>query len=607
MGNVYESGTAKIGLWVKKPQYTCGPNAQEFQFKLIPVKAAEIQFRSAAFLSWRLNIVTCEGNSVSKFWCEDITMFLKSSRADMAWERSSWEVYAKSLILLPVKNSLTPYRVNEKDTNLGNDDLLQPATSINGPTEIFSSQEITLSVQGGNLSKGATWNWYKDDCSTGVPFARGEAVTVKPQTTTKYFVRGENGSKKTTCTEIKVVVDNNSDAPTGIVSGDNEIFCEGSSVGKKLSVSGGKLGYKAQWVWYENSIRPVNQRFTGPSITVSPSKTTTYFVRAESDSMITNAAEYTVIVQKKSIAPTSINIIPEGPVYRGDLIKLQLKNGVLGEGSVWKWQKTSAGNIKTNMGQGTQISDQPYESGVYRVFASGICEVDPIPELSLKVDVNSRSYAPAIPDEVKQPEQPSKPSKTSENASAVIPKKKYTFFNAGIITDGSGFDPNRISNFLITVGSRSFYLKATVAVPSLYGNTADDISSPSFEYDGTRITNYPSASGTYYKLNEKIYSNLRTYNLGFFTGKKGFKLYFGAGYGFYDLLWGVDTYNYGSNTLNASKWASYTSKSLSGPSAETGIFLKLGPVNIMSGINGVYSIEKKEQYISGQLGLGLSF
>ena len=81
-------------------------------------------------------------------------------------------------------------------------------------------------------------------------------------------------------------------APDTITASPREVvrFCPST-----LSVTGGKLGTMAQWVWYEGMClgQPVAE---GPSIEVSPQATTTYYVRAEGLTNITPCDSVTVTV-----------------------------------------------------------------------------------------------------------------------------------------------------------------------------------------------------------------------------------------------------------------------------------------------------------------------
>ena len=79
-------------------------------------------------------------------------------------------------------------------------------------------------------------------------------------------------------------------APTSINASASSMFSGQSST---LSVSGGALGTGAAWQWYSGSCGgiPVG---TGASITVSPTSTTTYYLRAEGTCNTTACASVTV-------------------------------------------------------------------------------------------------------------------------------------------------------------------------------------------------------------------------------------------------------------------------------------------------------------------------
>jgi hypothetical protein len=82
-------------------------------------------------------------------------------------------------------------------------------------------------------------------------------------------------------------------APTGITITGATTICSGTS--RTLTVSGGSLGASASWVWYTSPSHS-GAIGTGTSIVVSPSSTTTYYVRAEGSCNITSDATNTVSV-----------------------------------------------------------------------------------------------------------------------------------------------------------------------------------------------------------------------------------------------------------------------------------------------------------------------
>ncbi len=81
-------------------------------------------------------------------------------------------------------------------------------------------------------------------------------------------------------------------APTGATKNKNNI-CAGIAV--NLSVTGGTLGTNAQWQWYSGSCGGTFAG-TGATITVTPSVTTTYYVRAEGDCNNTTCQQVTVFI-----------------------------------------------------------------------------------------------------------------------------------------------------------------------------------------------------------------------------------------------------------------------------------------------------------------------
>jgi len=81
-------------------------------------------------------------------------------------------------------------------------------------------------------------------------------------------------------------------APTGATASANNV-CPGELI--SLSVQGGTLGTNAQYRWYSSSCGGTLVG-NGPSITVSPSTTTTYYVRIEGDCNATACAAVTVTI-----------------------------------------------------------------------------------------------------------------------------------------------------------------------------------------------------------------------------------------------------------------------------------------------------------------------
>lgn len=106
-----------------------------------------------------------------------------------------------------------------------------------------------------------------------------------------------------------ITVNDTSKAPTGINATATTI-CNGQS--STLTVQGGELGTGAGWVWYAGGCGAGASVGTGNSITVSPTDTTTYYVRAEG-----GACNYTTACasQKINVNPTPTATAPANQVY----------------------------------------------------------------------------------------------------------------------------------------------------------------------------------------------------------------------------------------------------------------------------------------------------
>lgn len=119
-------------------------------------------------------------------------------------------------------------------------------TSTNGTLFCTGSANTTLSVSGGSLGTGATWQWYSGSCG-GTFVGSGPSIGVNPTATTTYFVRAEGDCNQTSCASLQI------DVSTGLtVSGVNttSVTCNGfadGAVGLTGQVSGGIGPYSYQW------------------------------------------------------------------------------------------------------------------------------------------------------------------------------------------------------------------------------------------------------------------------------------------------------------------------------------------------------------------------
>lgn len=263
-------------------------------------------------------------------------------------------------------------------------------TNSTAPTGITTSTDTicngagssTLTVQGGFLGTGANWVWYAGGCGLGASVGSGPSIVVSPSTTTTYFVRAETGggnpcSAPTGCVSKEIFVKQNS-TPASSVSG-NTLVCNGIST--TLSVLGGSLGWGAEWVWYSGNCGGTFVG-TGSSVTVSPSTTTTYFVRAEGQCNTTSCVFATVTVNDTSQPATSIS----GPAYicTGNSTNLTVVGGLLGTGANWRWYSGSCGG--TLEGTGSVLPVAPTAGTTYFVQAIGLCNTTICTQFTLPVN-----------------------------------------------------------------------------------------------------------------------------------------------------------------------------------------------------------------------------
>src|SRR5690606_20188115 len=111
------------------------------------------------------------------------------------------------------------------------------------------------------------------------------------------YVRGEGACGNTSCISVTLTVLPISTAATSIISTVDTV-CIGSST--TLSVNGGSLGSGANWQWYSSSCCGTAAG-TGSAILVSPTTTTTYFVRAIGTCNTTACINKTIYVSTPSV------------------------------------------------------------------------------------------------------------------------------------------------------------------------------------------------------------------------------------------------------------------------------------------------------------------
>lgn len=418
-----------------------------------------------------------------------------------------------------------------------------------------------------------------------------------------------------------------------------------------LALSGGYLAQNAAWKWFEGNCSG-KYIGSGTTITVHPTQTTTYAVRAEGKNM-TNCVLATVGVTEVSLAASGISGKSEICTGERD-IPLSVDGGRLAAGAKWIWYADDCNGVK--IGEGANILVSPVTTTRYFVRAESpeeksMCQVH-------QVTVLARSQAPDLidgPDQAAngapftlsvhggflspgakwawyegtadnkitvgtgnsltinrayatqiyyvRAEGSCYTSNFVQKTVTIIPAKKQntvsaktaspaTFFiNGGIVTD----DPNNlsnISNYMVTIGGGKnigWYLRAKISK----SQTTSDIAPDQISDQG--------GSGSY-RYNGLFINQHNAYSFGLYLGGRNLAVYLGGGYGQLISLNGVDQFNGSSYLSDNSYWVKNPAGSLTGIEAEGGLLIKASIFNLMGGVSTIQG-----KYTDYHLGIGLNF
>lgn len=324
------------------------------------------EFRSFEYyLNWKLDYIDCNGNLYYQQNSLNIGVDSKAGSGtvdNMGYSPQDVEFTCKSLenSFYEVEASYT----SKKGGGLKSLPFSKDPLGIDGEKNIYIGETSTLKVNGGILGIGAKWIWYEGECGKNT-IGTGENIEVNPKQTTTYFVRAESAKNITNCASITVNVNQLSIAPTAITGKTN--LCKGEST--YLTISGGKLGVNAEWIWYKGDCG-FNEIGRGQSLTVKPEQTTRYYARAEGKFNKTDCAEVIVTVSERSekassILSTKIKCLSEP-------VTLTAIGGNLAKDAQWVWYNNSWG-YGYPIGRGNSITVTPNNDRTYCVRAEGGC------------------------------------------------------------------------------------------------------------------------------------------------------------------------------------------------------------------------------------------
>jgi hypothetical protein len=239
-------------------------------------------------------------------------------------------------------------------------------TSISGTTTICSGSSTTLSASGGSSGGGASFQWYAGGCGSGSSLGSGSSITVSPTSTTTYYARRTGTCNTTSCVSTTVTVNSASTAPSSI-SGTTTV-CAGNST--TLSASGGSLGSGSSYQWYAGGCGSGSSLGSGSSISVSPTTSTTYYLRISGTCNTTSCVNTTVAVNSLSTVPSGIT--GTTAICNGNSTTLSASGGSLGAGASYQWFAGGCAS-GSSLGSGSSLSVSPTSNTSYFLRISGTC------------------------------------------------------------------------------------------------------------------------------------------------------------------------------------------------------------------------------------------
>jgi hypothetical protein len=648
LGTVYSNASVSIEMKVKMSKNPCAQLNSDNQF-ILKMKGVEQAFSGQNFLKWKMRIIQCNGDILEKNFTIDLSKYHLEGNN----ESQDWSFPGERIEPTFYDPRIEANDYNDKDLLIKNIKS-SPPRSILGNLLLMTGDSTSLSVSpDGQLASNSNWYWYKDSCS-GKYIGRGQSITVAPQVNTTYFVRAEGKNDTSACVSALVEVDDDSKAPTKIIGPAN--LCSGGNTPIKLEVYGGKLGYKANWVWYEDACGMI-KRGVGKYLSITATKTTTFYVRAEGQTNTTTCASLTIYVQERSTDPSAI--IGDNKVCQGESTKLTVQGGTLSAGARWVWYAGSV-NKSDSVGVGAWIEVSPNNETTYYVRGEGPCNTTKA--LDFKVYVSKASKLPdyiSINQIKKKKYQLTavggvlgdnsnwvwyndkcsgntigsgksieyKVSKKNNfyvqakggcadpvncvfkdfsyvkttSSSNKKSKNRFTgFINGGLLSVNNKVN---LDNLVATIGSRKVYVRMKFGIKQ---NDSGSPVKPSYNCNDLVVLDYPTNTTDYYQFNGNVYNKRTSFTAGFLIGGD-VRIYLGGGYGSFDPIWGIDIKSYQGNTLLNTDWALNVDRAIKGLEGEGGLFVKLGKLNIMGGVNVIYSTQTKKQHIDATAGIGLTF
>jgi len=665
-GEIYNSGNVRVELLINLSTTPCAQQNSQSRFKLKMTGVNSAYASGGYYLNWNMRIVQCNGDILLK----NVGISLAVHNIEGENDAMDWEFPGQS-VEMPIVANISRNQNLDKDQLIQNVKSIAPK-SIIGDSILITGQPTTLRISGGLLGTNAKWVWRESSCD-GASIGQGPSITVTPTSNkVTYYVRAESPTDTSACTTKEIEIDDYSKLTKDSKIIGREKICNDNQVQQiNLEVRGGRKGYKAEWHWYKDSCGGIRNLIgKGPNLRDSIKKTTTYYVRLEGTTGVTSCLSHTVIVTGSSISAKVIN----GPdqICEGDSVLLSISGGQLADDPTANWYWYSSRDLINKIGTGPTIKIFPSViNSIYFVRAEGSC--NKTDTVSKQIIVKKITAKPSFISDVQIKSEKGKLGKDftltiqggslgdgarwewyrknksngellqtgqerfysysasrGKNLIYVIGKgecnntdpvdvtvdyrkrntlgTQFGFLNIGTL------NPD-MSNLVITVGMKSFYLKLKTGLQK-NSNGSKVVSSYTCTESG--LTNFPINTTSFYEFTGDQYPQRSSYTAGFMIGlqKKNkthkaikpfaptARIYIGGGFGSMSPLWGVNIIQYGSGATEK-KWALNTDFERKGPEAELGLFFRFGPINLMGGANLILG-QGSKTFIDASVGIGIS-
>ncbi len=184
----------------------------------------------------------------------------------------------------------------------------QTVATVASPTSVCPGTPVKLlaTVSGGVADYDYAWSNGTNHLNS---LAVKDSITVSPMVTTTYTVTVTGFTGSTSTSTITVNVDTLSTAATAIIATPDTI-CPGDMT--TLSITGGSLGTGANWQWYTQNCGG-SLAGSNSTLNVSPTSTTTYWLRANGSCNTTGCVQMQVVVRADDATITAA-----GPFCQSD-------------------------------------------------------------------------------------------------------------------------------------------------------------------------------------------------------------------------------------------------------------------------------------------------